>query len=137
MLKMLNNGNLILYDKLLRPLWSSHTFMAGGYVAMQNDGNLVIYNANNKPYWSSRKLVEWKKEPHNNWAFRCEFKGQDLTNMRSRGEQCSSLCRNTKNCTHYSWNMHSQGTCWLKTGPVTKNDLFYTNNPSDFCGFIF
>lgn len=31
-------------------------------------------------------------------------------------EGCCGICRNTNECTKFSWNNYNGGTCWLKTG---------------------
>lgn len=48
------DGNLVLYDEGLRPLWSAGTRgKAVQRCVMQRDGNLVLYLHNDKPAWSS------------------------------------------------------------------------------------
>lgn len=39
----------------------------------------------------------------NNWALGCDFRGDDLTNARTRGEECGGLCAATQGCTHFTW----------------------------------
>ena len=56
---MHEDGNLILHDSLMVPIWTSGTGgkSAGPFkVVMQNDDNLVLYDKNNKPLWSSNPL---------------------------------------------------------------------------------
>ncbi|MFF1496771.1 FG-GAP-like repeat-containing protein [Streptomyces sp. NPDC058304] len=55
-LVMQTDGNLVLYTKDNKPVWSTHTNGKPGAVArMQNDGNLVVYAADGKTaLWSSK-----------------------------------------------------------------------------------
>jgi hypothetical protein len=51
---MQDDGNLVLRNSAMQPLWQSHTGgHPGAYLALQNDGNLVIYDANNSPIWAT------------------------------------------------------------------------------------
>ena len=38
-----------------------------------------------------------------NWAMSCDFKGNDLSNQNSRGEDCGGICSKTAGCTHFTW----------------------------------
>ena len=79
----------------------------------------------------SSQTINW----HGNWAFNCDFHNSDLSNVQSRGEDCSSHCENTSGCTHYTWTDSNGGTCWMKYGPSSKNDAFYTDR-NCVCGVI-
>jgi hypothetical protein len=37
-------------------------------------------------------------------------------------------------CTHFSWTTYMGGTCWMKTGAVSKNDAISTSDPTAVCG---
>ncbi|KAL4512349.1 hypothetical protein ABPG72_005351 [Tetrahymena utriculariae] len=55
-LKMLADGNLVLYDSRQTSTWSSNTYKngLGPYrLVMQDDGNLVLYDCYNIPTWST------------------------------------------------------------------------------------
>ncbi len=39
-------------------------------------------------HWKKRN-INWNG---NNWAFSCDFKGNDLTNVQVRGEDCGGRC---------------------------------------------
>jgi hypothetical protein len=55
-LRMQDDGNLVLYDELNRPRWSSDTWQwwkQGLYAVYQHDGNLVVYNTAGQPVWAS------------------------------------------------------------------------------------
>lgn len=48
------DGNLVLYDSLMKPLWNTETFgNPGSWLALQPDGNLVLYSATNVPLWAT------------------------------------------------------------------------------------
>ena len=66
----------------------------------------------------------------------CDFKGNDFTSVRCPGEQCSTKCWQTFGCTHYSWTNLNGGTCWLKSGSVTRNDAVPVADQSSVCGYL-
>jgi hypothetical protein len=59
-----------------------------------------------------------------------------LESFKIRGKECEEKCRNTPNCTHFTWNGENEGTCFLKHGYVTKKDAIYVNNKSIVCGIL-
>jgi exo-beta-1,3-glucanase (GH17 family) len=69
------------------------------------------------------------------WAMGCDFVGNDLTNAKTSGEQCGDTCDQNPQCTHFSWTNYNDGTCWLKSGPVSKSDAIESNDKSIVCGF--
>lgn len=72
----------------------------------------------------------------NNWAFGCDFTGNDLSDAKVPGEKCSEKCAQTSGCTHYSWTSYNGGTCWMKKGSVSKNDAVTSWNPDMVCGIL-
>ncbi|CAF3566730.1 unnamed protein product [Rotaria socialis] len=72
----------------------------------------------------------------NNWAKSCDFPGNDMSNVQISGEDCGGLCANTSNCTHFTWTTYLNGTCWLKSGPVSKNDAILTTDLTMVCGVV-
>ena len=80
---------------------------------------------------AKRDEINWNGK---NWAFGCDFEGRNLKNVQIRGEDCGGRCYATPGCTHFTWTQWNGGTCWLKTGRVTKNDAFTTNDASMVCG---
>jgi hypothetical protein len=72
----------------------------------------------------------------NNWAFGCGFKGNDLSNVRIRSEDCGEKCAQTLGCTHFTWTKWNNGTCWMKYGSVLKKDAYSTADPNSICGVI-
>ena len=76
--------------------------------------------------------IDW----NGNWAFKCDFKGNDLSNMKSRGEDCSGICARTNGCTHFSWNIFENGTCWMKKGSVSKKDAITSTEKGIVCGIV-
>ena len=71
----------------------------------------------------------------NDWAMSCDWVGNDFTSALSTGAQCGPLCKATFSCTHFTWTTLKNGTCWMKTGYVTINDAFNTNDYSMVCGY--
>lgn len=72
----------------------------------------------------------------NNWALGCDFRGNDLTNAQTKGEDCGGRCAYTQGCTHFTWTSYNGGTCWMKQNSVTKNDAFDSSDKSAVCGVI-
>lgn len=77
--------------------------------------------------------VTWQNE---DWAFSCDFKNNDLTNVQISGEQCGAKCYETSECTHFNWNTHNGGTCLMKKGSVSKSNALYTGDKSTVCGIV-
>ena len=78
-----------------------------------------------------RCIVNWNG---NNWAMSCDFTGNDLSNVQVASAACGGQCAQTPGCTHFTWTTFNGGTCWMKSGPVSKNDAFSTSDPSTVCG---
>ncbi len=54
--KLLDDGNLVIYDISGKPLWASNTYNKGKgpySMKMQDNGNLVIYDSNNEQIWQT------------------------------------------------------------------------------------
>lgn len=80
------------------------------------------------------KGIQWNK---NNWAEGCDFRGNDVKNVRSRSEECVGLCASNSLCSHFNWNSAFGGTCWMKQYyGVSKNDAVVTSDASSICGII-
>ncbi|CAF5002913.1 unnamed protein product [Rotaria socialis] len=77
--------------------------------------------------------IQWEG---NNWAMSCNFPGNDMFNVQIRGEDCGGRCAQTSNCTHFTWTTYLGGTCWLKSGAVSKNDAIETSDLSMVCGVV-
>ena len=77
------------------------------------------------------QTINWNGD----WAFNCDFTNHDLSNVRCRGEDCSSKCESTSGCTHYTWTDYQEGTCWMKSGAASKTDAFYTS-ANTVCGVL-
>jgi hypothetical protein len=82
---------------------------------------------------SLSKLIQWNEVLGNSWAYSCGFVNNDLKNVAIGSDLCSSKCRTTLGCTHYSW---SNGVCNLKKNTVTKANAFNNNNPRAICGIL-
>ncbi|CAF1292597.1 unnamed protein product [Rotaria sordida] len=82
---------------------------------------------------SSARAIQWTED---NWAFGCDFVGNDLSNVQIRGEDCGLKCVQTQDCTHFTWTQWNDGTCWLKKGSVSKNNAVSTDDKNMVCGII-
>ena len=76
--------------------------------------------------------IQW----NGNWAMNCDFNGNELSNVQSPGELCSTKCAETNGCTHYTWTNWNGGTCWMKSGSVSKSNAFSSSDPSSVCGVL-
>ena len=94
----------------------------------ENDGSGVVDPPSN---------INWNFDASTGsyWAMGCDFVGNDLTNAKIPGEQCSSRCRQTSGCTHFTWTSYQGGTCWMKSGFVTTANAI-TSDPSAVCGLL-
>ena len=54
----------------------------------------------------------------------CEYEGNDLSSVSSVDSfKCmTEICRNNKECTHYTWISQNGGTCHLKKGSVSTSE---------------
>jgi hypothetical protein len=81
--------------------------------------------------------ISWNDGPDGTWAMGCDFSGNDLSNVRSKGEECSGKCKSTIGCTHYTWTNFNGGTCWMKQGSISQSDAFKAEDEDNFvCGII-
>ena len=54
--KLLDDGNLVIYDTNGKPMWASNTYNKGSgpyTMKMQDNGNLVVYDVNSEQIWQS------------------------------------------------------------------------------------
>ena len=82
---------------------------------------------------ASTGTINWNG---NYWAPACDFQGNDLANILSRGEDCSTRCAERAGCTHYAWTTYNGGTCWMKQGTVSKSNAIATSDQSMVCGLL-
>ncbi|CAF3242816.1 unnamed protein product [Rotaria sp. Silwood2] len=78
-------------------------------------------------------LVNWNG---NDWAMSCDFRGNDLSDVRTSSELCGGKCAQTQGCTHFTWTSYNGGTCWMKSGTVSKSDAFSTSDSAMICGVL-
>ncbi|CAF4268641.1 unnamed protein product [Rotaria sp. Silwood2] len=77
--------------------------------------------------------IQWNG---NNWAISCDFQGNDLYSVQISAELCGGKCAQVQGCTHFTWTQYNGGTCWLKSGAVSKSDAFSTNDSTMVCGVV-
>ncbi|CAF3140626.1 unnamed protein product [Rotaria sp. Silwood2] len=77
--------------------------------------------------------IQWNG---NNWATSCDFRGNDLYSVQISAELCGGKCAKVQGCTHFTWTQYNGGTCWLKSGAVSKSDAFSTNDSTMVCGVV-
>lgn len=66
-LVMQNDGDLVLYDEIETPLWSSKTDYdgdGGEYAICQDDGNFAVYATNDTLLWSTKITLSLKILPN-------------------------------------------------------------------------
>ncbi len=96
-----------------------------------NDRTMVCGVINDGSGGVKGSTIAWNG---NSWAMSCDFRGNDLSNVRSSGEHCGGKCAQTPGCTHFTWTKWNGGTCWMKKGPVSKDKAFPTNDATMVCG---
>jgi hypothetical protein len=69
-----------------------------------------------------------------NWALACDFKNNDLSNKQVAGPDCAQTCASTSGCTHFTWTSYNGGTCWMKSGSISKSNALSTGDQSMVCG---
>ena len=97
---------------------------------------LIIVNC---LFTGSNAQINWQNgQPTGiKWSMACDFKGNDLRNRRIAGANCASTCASTSGCTHFTWTTYNGGTCWMKSGSVTRSDAYViTDIKSIICGII-
>ena len=79
------------------------------------------------------RTVNWGE---NDWAPGCNFLGNDLSSAEIRAQDCGLKCGSTPNCTHFVWTTENDGTCYLKKGPISKDNALATRDQSMVCGVV-
>jgi hypothetical protein len=72
----------------------------------------------------------------NKWAMSCDFPGNDLSSTQVPADRCGPQCEQTSGCTHFVWTTYLGGTCWMKKGPISKNNAVSVNDASAVCGVL-
>lgn len=82
--------------------------------------------------------INWNYDKANrlNWAFDCDFFGNDLENVPSSGEECGPRCRQKSGCTHFTWTNYKGGICWLKKGQIQNQNAVSLLNSNAVCGIL-
>jgi hypothetical protein len=75
--------------------------------------------------------ISWRGQ---NWANGCDFRGDDLSNVRVPADECGGKCDHTEGCTHFTWTIQDGGTCWMKMGYVSKSGAVANGDRSSVCG---
>jgi hypothetical protein len=55
---------------------------------------------------ASEQAINWQV---GDWAFGCDFRGNDLANQLTTGDICGERCAVTSGCTHFTWTNHLGG----------------------------
>jgi len=65
------------------------------------------------------------------WAHGCEFSGNEIRYVSSRGEDCGNLCLSHSRCTHFNWGF--MDNCYLKTA---QNPVVNVITYDGICGWV-
>jgi len=86
----------------------------------------------------SSAIVVSGVQRNGDWAYDCDFPSNDLTSGPSSLKDCKRLCEDAVDCTHYTWSgVNDGGTCWLKSGEVSKVDAVDTDdNGGRMCSIV-
>lgn len=62
--------------------------------------------------------ISWQSGNHGQvqWAYECDFNGNDIGNAKVRSEDCGLACLARGDCSSFAWTAFEGGTCWLKSG---------------------
>lgn len=80
--------------------------------------------------------INWVTAGHTVWAYACDFAIKHFESAQVKAEQCGPSCESTPECTHFAWSDYEGGTCWMKKGPVTKEDAISNGNSNMVCGIL-
>ena len=50
------------------------------------------------------------------WSNGCDFVGRDIGDKQMEAKDCGDHCARNPKCSHFTWNQHNGGTCYLKAG---------------------
>jgi hypothetical protein len=50
---MQGDGNLVVYDRGVGPIWATYSRTPGSYLAVQSDGNVVVYDLSGRAVWAT------------------------------------------------------------------------------------
>ncbi|GAV00589.1 hypothetical protein RvY_11415 [Ramazzottius varieornatus] len=81
----------------------------------------------------AERAIEWKED---DWAYGCEFPGDDLSIVKVSGPDCGPACLTTPDCTHFTWSSADGGTCRLKQGGKRKEDAVRVADDAVVCGVV-
>ena len=57
--------------------------------------------------------------------------------MSTSSSECGPRCVSNDRCTHFTWIDINDGTCFLRSGNVSKSDAIYINDPTRVCGLTY
>lgn len=78
--------------------------------------------------------ITWNNSKGALWANQCDFTDNDLLSINMSKDNCAGVCRNTPNCTHFTW---KNATCHMKSGSVWQSDAFKsTEDVNMTCGIL-
>ena len=78
--------------------------MIGGTVSKSG----AVYTGDLSAVCGITSFIAW----NGNWAYNCDFNDYDLSNAKVPGDQCSSKCKATPGCTHFTWLVVYLPTCF-------------------------
>jgi hypothetical protein len=82
----------------------------------------IIYSV---PIHPQKRDIKWNG---NDWAYDCDFDGNDLTSsVQIRPRDCFERCVEKSGCTHLTW---------MKYGSVLKSEVYSTIESETICGVI-
>ena len=70
------------------------------------------------------------------WSYNCDFEKRHFAHEACKAHECELHCARNSKCTHFAWASHGGGTCWLKSGSVSKRDAEASSQPNILCGLM-
>lgn len=70
------------------------------------------------------------------WAFNCDFEGKSEEKNKINADDCLKECEAAQECSHFTWAPPRGGTCWMKSGSVSRKKASYRQAPGLRCGYV-
>ena len=71
------------------------------------------------------------------WAYKCDFQGHNpVQKSPIKVQECLLLCEEDSQCTHFTWEPASGGSCRQRTGAVLTENAFIRKAPGLRCGVV-
>ncbi|KAI8837405.1 glycoside hydrolase family 55 protein [Chytriomyces cf. hyalinus JEL632] len=81
--------------------------------------------------------IAWVTNPDQSfYAPGCDFVGNDIGSQASASDKCGSVCAQNPSCTNYAWSSYNGGTCFMKSGNLTKDKAIVSATAGNLSSFF-